>query len=368
VTNVALGINASGGTPSYAALNFRQALSSLFKNGTTRVLGGRSGYTPGRLPATLTITGSGPYTWTISAFAAYIDPAFTTTQAGYACSSDANNTGTLTTPDATNPRIDILYATVNDTDIDSSTLRSFTVNYLAGTAAASPTQPATPVRSFLLAVINVPHTGAGTPTITVNPTYAVAAGGILPTASSAAYPATAVEGDYVDDAALNALLRFDGAAWRNIAQDRATYTPVVTAAAGTPTVGNGTATGWYQLVGRACVFSIDIAWGSTSNGGGGAMSLSLPVAAVAGAPNAEVAGVITLFGGAVYTVVGQIAPSATTLQMFAAVSPTASNVGVVQNANTSFTVGTGVPQVAGFLTFAAGAGPALRVSGSYWVA
>jgi hypothetical protein len=54
------------------------------------------------------------------------------------------------------------------------------VNYLAGTAANTPAAPTLPARSFLVATINVPKSGSGSPTVTFNAQYFVASGGILP--------------------------------------------------------------------------------------------------------------------------------------------------------------------------------------------
>lgn len=161
---------------------------------------------------------------------------------------------------------------------------------------------------------------------------------------------------------------YSGGGWVNVSSGvLTTYTPVVTAVNGSPTVGNGTSTGWFQVTGRRCEFTVDIAWGTTSNGGGGTISVSLPVAAAA-APNCVVAGLIKLTGAAIYTVTGAIAPSASTIQMYAPISPSVSNAGLVTNSNASFTVGTGLPQVAGFLSFDGGVGPFIRLSGFYWVA
>lgn len=190
MTLTALPINASSGSPAYTSQQFRQAMSALMSNDSTRPVGARSGYGVGHQPTTLTASST---TWTVGPFSCVIDPAFTTTQGPYLVSSDANATGSVTAaPGSPNNRIDILYAQVNDTDIDSSGLRSVTVNYLAGTAGTSPSAPATPARSFLLATISVPFSGS--PTIAVNNTFCGAGGAVVPVANVAGLPATAAEG------------------------------------------------------------------------------------------------------------------------------------------------------------------------------
>lgn len=361
-------VNASAGSPAYSALQTRQAIAGMSGNGSARVLGAPSGYWPGRQPTVLTVTST---TWTIGPFAALVDPAFTTTQGGYWVSADANNTNTnVAAADATNPRIDILYVQVNDTDIDSSGSRTPTVAYLAGTAAASPVAPAAPARSFVLATISVPHSGAGSPTIAINNTFAVAAGGILPVANATAGNAQLTnpsDGQFRYDQNLNALQVWDGAALRTVVQDRTTYTPAFTTVSGSPALGNGILTGWYQLVGRRCDFTIDFTIGSTTNMGTGLISLSLPIAATSVSPtvNSEITALISTTNGNIYAGIAQVAPGATTFNIFAPVSATASNIAQIQSANAGGGTGTGIPLVAAAFTF--GSGNVIRVNGSYWV-
>lgn len=226
MTGTAFPINASSGSPSYTSQQFRQAISALVANGTTRAVGGRSGYGPGHQPTTLTVTSS---TWTIGPFSCVIDPAFTTTQGPYLVSEDANNTGSVNAaPSSPNSRIDILYAQVNDTDIDSSGLRSVTVNYLAGTAANPGLTPSLPVRSFLLATISVPNSGS--PTIAVNNTFSGGAGSLLPVSTAASLTggtaiATPYEGMFAYALDTNQSYFYSGSAWTLFAEDTGWTTP-----------------------------------------------------------------------------------------------------------------------------------------------
>lgn len=216
MTNTALPIDASSGSPAYTSQQFRQAMSGLVANGTTRPVGGRSGYGPGHQPTVLTATTT---LATIGPFSAIVDPAFTTTQGAYFISADANNTASITAaPSSPNTRIDLLYAQVNDTAIDSSGSRNFTVGIQTGTSGNPGLTPSLPARSFLLATINVPSS-PGTPTITVNNTFSGAAGGLIPVPTAAGLlAATAITNPYDGMPAYaqdtNNPYIYDGSAWR----------------------------------------------------------------------------------------------------------------------------------------------------------
>lgn len=181
MTITCLPIDASGGTPAYTAQQTRNGFAGLWANGTARPLGSQSGFAGG--PPTITATST---TWSVPAATYVVDAAFTTTQSPYFIANDATVTGAVTAANASNPRVDILYLQVNDTAIDSSGSRNATISYLAGTAAPSPVAPTLPARSLLLATINVPTSGGGSPAVTINPQFAVATGGLLPIATTAA--------------------------------------------------------------------------------------------------------------------------------------------------------------------------------------
>jgi hypothetical protein len=72
----------------------------------------------------------------------------------YIAYNDANYTVTITAANPTNPRIDRVVMTVNDAYYSGST-NNVTISVVAGTAAASPTAPATPTNSISLATIAV---------------------------------------------------------------------------------------------------------------------------------------------------------------------------------------------------------------------
>ena len=173
----------------------RQSWAAVHGGGSGRQLGGRSGFRVGTPSTVLSATST---TWTLGACSAMLDPGAQVHQGMYGWSSDANITGTVTAADSTNPRKDIVYIQVNDSDVDSSGAKSAQVLYLAGTPApagpSSPAAPSLPPRSFLLGTISVPVAGGGSPTVVRNPATYVAAG--------APQPATLAERD--------ALTTYDG--------------------------------------------------------------------------------------------------------------------------------------------------------------
>jgi hypothetical protein len=79
---------------------------------------------------------------------------FTTNVGTYGFYNDGAVTATITTADATLPRIDLVCITVNDSAYTGS-VNSVVVQVIAGTPNASPTVPATPTNSLALARVAV---------------------------------------------------------------------------------------------------------------------------------------------------------------------------------------------------------------------
>jgi hypothetical protein len=135
---------------------------------------------------------------------------------GYPFAFDAVATGSMTAADASNPRVDLLYVLITDPE-DGATTPTAHRTYLAGTAAASPTAPATPAGGIPIAQINVPKSGGGSPTVTWVAQTAVAAGGILPIDTLAHLNLiTGSKGSYAEvtaDSTNNGLYKWSGAAW-----------------------------------------------------------------------------------------------------------------------------------------------------------
>ena len=202
-------VDAVSGAPSYVGRALRQ-LSSVFLGAATpaRPLGAQSGVRPGTPSSIVTATST---TWTVTPFAGVIDLHTAAIAGPYEFAFDANVTGAVTAASGSIARVDILYVRASDpSESDGSSVPAIEVLYLAGTVASTP--PATPARSFVLAQINVPISGGGSPTVTWVAPYCVGSGGILPVPAGT-YPAASYAGQYVDDPA-QGLLRSNGTAWR----------------------------------------------------------------------------------------------------------------------------------------------------------
>jgi hypothetical protein len=175
-----LWINASAGAPSYDAAELRR-LFALLTQYNGRTLGGRAGVRPGGNALQTSIVST---TITVRAGLALIDPALTTAQGPYWVCLPADELHTLTAAHATLPRKDITVLRVYDTDEDSSGLRLARSEYIVGTAAGSPTEPAVPAGSIKLSTIDVPQSGGGSASVTHTYPWTVASGGILPVRNS----------------------------------------------------------------------------------------------------------------------------------------------------------------------------------------
>jgi len=152
------------GLPAYSGQATREALAALMPIApAARPLGATSGVRAGTSRTTVTASST---VWTCAAHAGVVDAQALAICGPYLYATDGTDTGAVTAANATNPRVDIVYVQINDATQDGSGLRSGTVNYLAGTAAASPVAPTTPARSLLLATIAVPVSGGGAPVVT----------------------------------------------------------------------------------------------------------------------------------------------------------------------------------------------------------
>lgn len=208
MTAICLPIDASGGSPSFPAAQHRVAMAALMQGRTDRPLGAQSGVRPGSDPViTLPTTTS----WQVTPFAATADPGTALTVGPYLVAFTASVTGAVNAASASNPRIDRLDVQVPDDPSGGTTAP--TIVYTAGVAAASPSVPAAPARSFPLATISVPKAGTGSPSVTSKFPRAAAAGGVTPCADSTMYPAAPFIGQRVDDLTLGISLRWNGSLW-----------------------------------------------------------------------------------------------------------------------------------------------------------
>lgn len=220
----------------------RQASAALYGAGSGRPLGGRSGFRVGTATDTLAATST---TWTVKPCSAMIDPGASAHQGMYGWASDANITGAVTASDATYARKDIVYIQINDSSAgDASGEVTANVKYLAGDPLSTPVAKPLPARSFLIGTIDVPKTGAGSPTVTMNPARFVAAGAALQVFTQA-------ERDALDksdgltvrrmDLAGRPTETWDGAAWKSgdarVVVPGITGTPLIQASEVAVTIG-----------------------------------------------------------------------------------------------------------------------------------
>jgi hypothetical protein len=169
-------LNAVTGAPAYSGRVGRQVMSAALDGATAaRPLGARSGVRPRTPSTTCTATST---TWTINPHAGILDTQTSAIAGPYWYAIDVALTGAVTAAHATWPRKDALWVGVNDPVEDGSSVPAIVGGYTAGTAAASPTPPATPARCMRLATIDVPASGGGSPTCTFDAPVAVAAGGV----------------------------------------------------------------------------------------------------------------------------------------------------------------------------------------------
>lgn len=299
-------------------------------------LGSRPGIRPGDPGLAVTLSGT-----TVNVSTG-VGTAYRSGQALYRFQLAATSPGTLTAANATFSRIDLVYVRVWDTSVDASGLKKADAVLLTGTAAASPVAP-TPGGTEIyipLATITVPSTGGGgTGAATVSSAVrqvTVAPGGMLPVSSATDI---AIAGTYTGQSRYNtvrALPEFwTGAAWAAQGDFQA-YTPSWTASTTNPTLGNGTLSARWTRVGRLVTCMGTLALGSTSNGGTGLWSISLPVTAANGS--------IFTYGSADYQVIGsndylgltQIDPGASSMVF---VVKTASSSGSASNVTNTVPVG-----------------------------
>lgn len=169
-------VDAVSGAPSYTGRALRETMSPLLAGATSaRPLGARSGVRPGTSSTTVAATST---TWTCHPHGGVLDLQAAAEAGPYAYAVNADVTGSVTAANATNPRVDIVYAQISDpAESDGSSVPGVTVSYLAGTAAGTPSPPTAPARSMVLAQINVPLSGGGSPSVTWVAPFLTGAGG-----------------------------------------------------------------------------------------------------------------------------------------------------------------------------------------------
>lgn len=131
-------------------------------------------------PSSLAVTVNGSDQVTVQA-GAFVIPAATGLGAYRGSLAAATSAVDISARNATNPRIDLIVATANGTNIQIKTVD--------GTPGASPSAPALPALSIELARITVPQVGGGAVTVDSTwRTFATALGGILYVPTAARLP------------------------------------------------------------------------------------------------------------------------------------------------------------------------------------
>jgi len=174
-------------TPAVPGRQLREAQSVYMAGGAaTDPFGVRSGVRPGTSPTTVTATST---TWTVGAHAGVVDLQPAVEASGYAYAVNATGglpTGTVDAADLTRPRVDIVWVRNDDpSEGDASPNPTVVFGYTAGAPLALPVAPATPARCMVLATIQVPMSGGGSPTVIWVAPYTVAAGAPTPVWSQA---------------------------------------------------------------------------------------------------------------------------------------------------------------------------------------
>ena len=211
-------------TLNFTGLEARNA-DAMFVMTDGNALGSRSGVRPGDPGLTVTLAGS-----TINCSAGVAAVAYPGQGVYRVAFPSSVSPGSLTAAHATLDRIDLVYLRVWDTSVDAPGLTKGDIVYLAGTPSSTPAAPAPAGTQIYLplATITVPHTGAGSPSVStaVRPTT-VAPGGILP---STATPSSPYLGQYYDNG--TDLLRYNGTGWE-------TYQKVLNTSWTQPTLATG---------------------------------------------------------------------------------------------------------------------------------
>ncbi|MFB7671685.1 hypothetical protein ACFC26_09730 [Kitasatospora purpeofusca] len=244
-------------------------------------LGSRAGIRPGDPGLAVSLSGT---TVNVTSGTATL---YRSTQGVYRAQLAATSPGTLSAANASFARVDLVYLRVWDTAVDSSGLRKADTVLLTGTASASPVAP-TPGATEIyipLATINVPNTGGGgTGAATVSSAVrqlTVAPGGILPVSLAADIAASGLYAGQVRFNTVSGGLEiWSGSAWKPQGI-WSSFTPTWTATNINPSIGNGTLTSRWCQVGRMVTWTGLMSAGSTTNGGDGTWSMTMPVQAAA---------------------------------------------------------------------------------------
>lgn len=138
----------------------------------------------------------------------------------------------------------------------------------------------------------------------------------------------------------------DGSTTFTLPDDWVSYTPTWATSGGAPSIGNGTLTGRYRILSpKTVIFQVFLTFGSTTSGGSGTFTFTLPFVGRAGGEQNVTSKAFTT-GGFNYSGVGLLGSSATVVTPYFPTSSADTRLLPARNSNTG-AVGEGQPLIAG---------------------
>jgi hypothetical protein len=206
---------------SYPAENDRLSLSGLLSPSGT-VLSPRGGVLPygssggKNLGYVVAQTGTPSMAVTIDKGTAVVVGTTSANQAGYIVTNDTVQTLAVSASDATNPRIDLVCLTIEDSQYAGSNDDAI-IQVITGTPAINPSAPATPASSLVLAQVLVPASTGSivTADITDKRSFTVSAGGTI-SCLSTDHPVNPPIGTLIFETDTGIVKKFTSTGWSTI--------------------------------------------------------------------------------------------------------------------------------------------------------
>lgn len=213
--------NASAGTPAYNAQELRQLDSlNVMPGPVSEPFSGRSGRRVNGSGLAVTVSSTGAGTVSTTPGVCLVYSSAQSSQGVWEVTFPAVGPIALSArPPAGQSRIDLVVARLYDSDSGIGTVKEAKIEVIAGTASGTPSAPSLPAMAFELDRLTVPNSGTITHVQSTQRT--VAAGGILPVATTAEMDALKTAGIAYRDMVVgneqaDALYRYNGTSWRPI--------------------------------------------------------------------------------------------------------------------------------------------------------
>lgn len=266
----------------------------------------------------------------------------------------------VTAAPVSNSRIDVLWVKQNDnTTGDADSLPTFGVT--PGVAAASPSKPAIPTGALELATLRIysgtTATNGGSNVLTNTYQMTAARRGVVPVRNSADLAAWAPE-DGARTFRIDNGFTYErvGGVWEAADSPWVDYSPTWAAADGAVSLGNGSLIGRYRYIARRTVaIRIQLTFGTTTNGGEGNYSFTLPAGMTAHGTGEQVGAAKAWTAGSNHWAgICLVSPSATTLVPWFSLTGGDARINPARNALDGGASGTGIPQIGGSYTYSSG--------------